>query len=79
MKTLVAVYEEGLFDLRGAKPFKGGKCPPCPPPPKRKPASALVWVTCSFASYTYVYIYIYIYIYMVADFNYTTCIVGKWE
>ena len=30
MKTRVAVYEEGLFDLRGgggAKLFKGGKCP----------------------------------------------------
>ena len=30
MKTRVAVYEEGL---RGAKPFKGGKCPLSPPPP----------------------------------------------
>ena len=40
MKTHVAVYEEGLFDLRGAKLFKGGQMPPLappPPPPKKKP------------------------------------------
>ena len=39
MKTHVAVYEEGLFDVRGggAKPFlRGGKYPLCPPP-KKKP------------------------------------------
>ena len=33
MKTHVAVYEEGLFDLRGAKLFKGGggQMPPLAP------------------------------------------------
>ena len=37
MKTRVAVYEEGVFNLRGgAKLFKGGgKCPLSPP--KRSP------------------------------------------
>ena len=33
METHVAVYEEGL---RGAKPFKGGKCPLSPPPPLKE-------------------------------------------
>ena len=34
MKTHVAVYEEGLFDLRGGKTFlRGDKCPLSPPPP----------------------------------------------
>ena len=42
MKTRVAVYEEGLFDLRGGKTFKGGKCPLSPPSPKRNPAY-VVW------------------------------------
>ena len=33
MKTHVAVYEKGLFDLRGgAKLFKGGLMPPLAPP-----------------------------------------------
>ena len=32
MKTRVAVYEEGLFDLRGVNIFKGGKCPLLLPP-----------------------------------------------
>ena len=32
MKTHVAVYEEGLFDLRGGKTFlRGGKCSLWPP------------------------------------------------
>ena len=39
MKTRVAVYEEGLFDLRGDKTFlRGGKCP-LSPPPQKKPCS----------------------------------------
>ena len=33
MKTCVAVYEEGLFDLRGE--IFGGPLLPPPPPPKR--------------------------------------------
>ena len=32
-KTHVAVYEEGLFDLRGAKLFQGGGGGKFPPPP----------------------------------------------
>ena len=38
MKTHLAVYEEGLFDLRGAKLFKGGggEMPPLVPT-QRKP------------------------------------------
>ena len=34
MKTQVAVYEEGLFDLRGGKSFLRGQMPPlaCSPP-----------------------------------------------
>ena len=31
MKTHLTVYVEGVFDLRGAKLFKGGKCPLFPP------------------------------------------------
>ena len=31
MKTHVAIYEEGLFDLGGAKLFQGGQCPLSPP------------------------------------------------
>ena len=34
MKTRVAVYEEGLFDLRGAKLLRGANAPSRPPPLK---------------------------------------------
>ena len=34
MKTRVAVYEEGLFDLRGGKTFLGGEGGANPHPPK---------------------------------------------
>ena len=36
MKTHVAVYEEGLFDLRGTKLFKGGQMPPLAPLPLKE-------------------------------------------
>ena len=39
MKTHVAVYEEGLFDLRGANLYKGGQMPPLLPTPSN-PAMA---------------------------------------
>ena len=45
MKTHLAVYEDGLFDLRGGKVFlRGGKCPLSPPPPKRNPDMTLIGV-----------------------------------
>ena len=40
MKTHVAVYEEGLFDLRGAKLFNGGNAPSRPPKETLKVLSA---------------------------------------
>ena len=33
MKTYVAVYEEGLFDLMGGKTLRGANAPSRPPPP----------------------------------------------
>ena len=60
MKTSLAVYEEGLFDLRGAKRFKGGgKCPLSPTPckgtlvypPKCTTACGTLVYTCSLGIY----------------------------
>ena len=43
MKTRLAVYEDGLFDLRGAKLFKGGaNAPSHLHPSKRNPALIIV-------------------------------------
>ena len=44
MKTHLAVYEEGLFDLRGSKLFSGGggaNAPSCPPSLKRNPGTSI--------------------------------------
>ena len=42
MKTCVAVYEEGLFDLRGGKTFILRGQIPLSLPPKRNPAIYVV-------------------------------------
>ena len=48
MKTYVAVYEEGLFDLMGGKTLRGANAPSRPPPhPKRNPATGTISVASS--------------------------------
>ena len=62
MKTHVAVYEEGLFDLRGPTFLRGGGQMP-PLTPKRNPATSMHYEV-------HVGIYTCIYIYM-THFPYT--------
>ena len=52
MKTHLAVYEEGIFDLRGGKTIlREANSPYCPPPPQKE--------TLMYVMYVYILIHIY--------------------